>query len=604
MLGGAHSSGMGFASGHADGDQQSAFKSTSMTLEDSVSAFSHADVQVALSSALEASVWLESKHTELTYMLSQNSESDSDLRSLLESYDPQKQRALASSASTGGSRRSLSISEEKATIQPQLEYSATELKEMDRKLVSWGFDVLSEPPDALLGYALRIYDQFEVISKFNLKSDTVAAFLTEIKNSYLPNPYHNWHHGFSVLHASSLMLRSGVMQLLKLTDVLALLIAAIGHDVGHPGTNNDFQVHSSSHFAISYNDHSVLENFHASATFRILQLPHCNLLKDMSLQTHAGIRETIIKAILSTDISVHFKMVASLKQKYLDAAQKVAAGAAEAAHQVSAAGTGAQLRTSGPTFTSFKNRRSTLMLNMNLRPVNMTGSSSGDKQKQAQGQPGGHPGGDRGQSIGLGPSHTGSSVKLNPNSSFQRKYAVRRRSSIELKSEGKEERAGAGWDMDLDADQVFSIEERSDRIALVEAVIHSADLANSVLRFDLYRKWTHLVVQEFYDQSLAEKKLGLPTLPHMCNPPDDDKALANLQLHFIDYVVAPLWAIMRDLFPDLSPRYDQLELNRMEWRRIQKELELLKDASAQAESKARDSVIDDDDDTHSAERNP
>jgi hypothetical protein len=574
-----------------------------MTLEDSVSAFTSADVQVALSSALEASVWLESKHTELTYMLSKNSESDSDLRSLLESYDPQKQFVQTNSAALSMARRNNSFSEEKATIQPQLEYSATELKEMDRKLVSWTFDVLSETPDSLVGYALRIYDQFEVIGKFNLKSDTVVAFLTEVKNAYLPNPYHNWHHGFSVLHASSLMLRSGVMQLLKLTDVLALFIAAIGHDVGHPGTNNDFQVHSRSDFAISYNDHSVLENFHASTTFRILRLPQCNLLKDMSSQTHAGIRETIIKAILSTDISVHFKMVASLKQKYLDAAQKVAAGATEA-HQLAPAGGVSQLRPGGPTFTSFKNRRSTLMLNVNLRSVNV--GTSGDKLGQGQSQNSRLSGANRGQSIGIGPNASGSSIKLNPNSSFQRKYAVRRRSSVEMKGEGKEERTGAGGDMDLDADQVFSIEERGDRIALVEAVIHSADLANSVLRFDLYRKWTHLVVQEFYDQSLAEKKLGLPTLPHMCNPPDDEKALANLQLHFIDYVVAPLWAIMRDLFPDLAARYDQLEINRMEWRRMQKEFELQQDASAQAlaqvEAKARDSALDDDkDDTGAVE---
>jgi hypothetical protein len=387
------------------------------------------------------------------------------------------------------------------------------------------------------------------------------------------------------------------MQLLKLTDVLALFIAAIGHDVGHPGTNNDFQVHSRSHFAISYNDHSVLENFHASTTFRILQLPHCNLLKDMSSQTHAGIRETIIKAILSTDISVHFKMVASLKQKYLDAAQKVAGGA-----------TGAnQHPPSGPvSLASFKSRRSTLMLNANMRP-SVSLNASGDKMGQVQlnKPPSRQFGASRGQSIGIGPG-SGSSIKLNPNSSFQRKNGLRRRSSIEMKGEGKEERTGAGGDTDLEADQVFSIEERGDRIALVEAVIHSADLANSVLRFDLYRKWTHLVVQEFYDQSLAERKLGLPTLPHMCNPPDDEKALANLQLHFIDYVVAPLWAIMRDLFPDLSARYDQLEINRMEWKRMQKEFELQQDASEQAEAqveeaKARDSALDEDKDDTGAE---
>ena len=36
------------------------------------------------------------------------------------------------------------------------------------------------------------------------------------------------------------------------------------------GTSNSFQVNAQSSIAIRYNDHSVLENFHAATTFEIL----------------------------------------------------------------------------------------------------------------------------------------------------------------------------------------------------------------------------------------------------------------------------------------------------------------------------------------------
>ena len=47
-------------------------------------------------------------------------------------------------------------------------------------------------------------------------------------------------------------------------DLLSILIASLGHDIGHPGLTNNFQINSLSEMALTYNDISCLENYHAS----------------------------------------------------------------------------------------------------------------------------------------------------------------------------------------------------------------------------------------------------------------------------------------------------------------------------------------------------
>ena len=53
-------------------------------------------------------------------------------------------------------------------------------------------------------------------------------------------------------------------------DILALLIAALCHDVDHSGKTNAFEVSSASEIAIVYHDNAVLENHHAATTFKVM----------------------------------------------------------------------------------------------------------------------------------------------------------------------------------------------------------------------------------------------------------------------------------------------------------------------------------------------
>jgi hypothetical protein len=73
----------------------------------------------------------------------------------------------------------------------------------------------------------------------------LLQFTIDISNGYLNNAYHSFHHAVDVSYTAYYILRNlGVIQqaYLSRSRIVALLLAALGHDVLHPGLNNQYQV--------------------------------------------------------------------------------------------------------------------------------------------------------------------------------------------------------------------------------------------------------------------------------------------------------------------------------------------------------------------------
>merc|ERR1719253_2480921 len=98
--------------------------------------------------------------------------------------------------------------------------------------------------------------------------------LGAVKDKYWPDdkvPYHNFGHAANVWQTMFTVLVKGrLASLYSGLQVLTVLVAALAHDMDHPGTNNQFQVKSGSTLALLYNDRSVLEMHHAASLFHIL----------------------------------------------------------------------------------------------------------------------------------------------------------------------------------------------------------------------------------------------------------------------------------------------------------------------------------------------
>lgn len=89
-------------------------------------------------------------------------------------------------------------------------------------------------------------------------------------------------------------------------DGLTLLITAIGHDVGHPGVNNNFLITLNAPLAQLYNDRSVLESFHCAAFSQILRRYWPVAFEEIKM------RKLIISSILATDMGLHFDYMKKL----------------------------------------------------------------------------------------------------------------------------------------------------------------------------------------------------------------------------------------------------------------------------------------------------
>jgi len=88
-------------------------------------------------------------------------------------------------------------------------------------------------------------------------------------------------------------------------ELLALLIAAAVHDVGHPGTNNAYQVQNRTFLSSLFQDQHVLEHTHVATTFAILRQPACDFLSELPAEEAAQVRNLVRDLVLATDLGSH-----------------------------------------------------------------------------------------------------------------------------------------------------------------------------------------------------------------------------------------------------------------------------------------------------------
>jgi hypothetical protein len=164
-----------------------------------------------------------------------------------------------------------------------------------------------------------ILDAFGLVSDDIISTSKLEPFLTSVSNQYIKTTlYHNSMHGADVSQSLCLyFLNSNAEEICQslVLDLLGILIAALGHDLGHPGFSNPFHINASSELALTYNDASCLENFHASTLFKTIRKPETDIFEKLSVQDYKTIRKRMIGNILATDMANHGKIMTVIKTK-------------------------------------------------------------------------------------------------------------------------------------------------------------------------------------------------------------------------------------------------------------------------------------------------
>jgi len=164
-----------------------------------------------------------------------------------------------------------------------------------------------------------ILDAFGLYSNDIISTEKLDPFLVSISNQYLHTTlYHNSMHGADVTQSVCLyFLNSNAEEVCQslVLDLLGILIASLGHDLGHPGFTNPFHINSSSELALTYNDYSCLENFHASSLFKTIRNPKYDIFEKLQVPDYKTIRKRMIGDILATDMANHGKIMTVIKSK-------------------------------------------------------------------------------------------------------------------------------------------------------------------------------------------------------------------------------------------------------------------------------------------------
>jgi hypothetical protein len=113
------------------------------------------------------------------------------------------------------------------------------------------------------------------------------------------------------------------------------------------------------------------------------------------------------------------------------------------------------------------------------------------------------------------------------------------------------------------------------RYELLDTLLHSADISNPCKSTEKFTKWTDMVIEEFVCQGEREKEEGVEVSP-LCDK--DTMNVANAQLGFMEFVVAPQYILLVQCFPSLYEMGQNILENFELWADIRK-TELRKNAN-------------------------
>ena len=167
----------------------------------------------------------------------------------------------------------------------------------------------------LIGYYIFNTFNFGLFINYN----KFENWCKKISDGYIRNNYyHNDLHAADITQTCMLYFKLGevdrVHNFIK-PDLISLFLSCICHDFKHPGVNNNFLKETKNKLSIRYNDASILENMHISASFKLILMDNdCNIFENVNANLYKEMRKQMISCVLATDMAFHNVYVDFLKQ--------------------------------------------------------------------------------------------------------------------------------------------------------------------------------------------------------------------------------------------------------------------------------------------------
>ncbi|XP_069812078.1 high affinity cGMP-specific 3',5'-cyclic phosphodiesterase 9A-like [Dendropsophus ebraccatus] len=201
------------------------------------------------------------------------------------------------------------------TIQETTQEARGEVpEEIQEALKKPTFNVWLVQDKEMLTLLEHMFYDLDLVTCFKMEAATLRRFLHSLQDHYRENPFHNFRHGFCVTQMMySVIGLCRLQDLLSPEDIVTLMVAALCHDVDHPGLNNNYQVNAHTELASRYQNTSPLENHHCAITMKILGQEQYNIFSHTDPEETNRILENVTELILVTDLAHHPQILQSLQ---------------------------------------------------------------------------------------------------------------------------------------------------------------------------------------------------------------------------------------------------------------------------------------------------
>jgi GAF domain-containing protein len=219
--------------------------------------------------------------------------------------------------------RRVSITEKKRSWPEGLMATASSVSDRSDPLFSWSWDIFAlwgkgdeEGEANLLGTVVAILREFALLRRYDVPEQVVRLFVRKVRDKYHENPFHNWRHAVAVMQATFLiLLKTSAHQMLPYEEVYAVLVAALCHDIDHPGYSNAYLIATSSPLALEHNDDAPLERHHSATIATLLREERLDIFKTLTPPDRLRVRKVMVSSILATDMSRHMGQVQALSDR-------------------------------------------------------------------------------------------------------------------------------------------------------------------------------------------------------------------------------------------------------------------------------------------------
>ncbi|CAM4675689.1 rod cGMP-specific 3',5'-cyclic phosphodiesterase subunit beta [Lepidochelys kempii] len=169
----------------------------------------------------------------------------------------------------------------------------------------------------LVKCGIQMYYELGVVKKFQIPQEVLVRFMYSVSKGYRKITYHNWRHGFNVAQTMFTLLMTGKLKRYY-TDLeaLAMVTAALCHDIDHRGTNNLYQM-KSQHPLAKLHGSSILERHHLEFGKFLLSEESLNIYQNLNRRQFEHVNHLMEIAIIATDLALYFKK-RTMFQKIVD----------------------------------------------------------------------------------------------------------------------------------------------------------------------------------------------------------------------------------------------------------------------------------------------